>query len=436
MKLLWLLYAPAPWLSTPLEEKFFNALMRHIFVWDRQIPAPSHIGFPSEGETAMFRILKKRFFRDSLLSIALLSVIVALVLVPSQAMTGAKNGLALCCNVIVPSLFPFFVLSSLAVDLGLAAYLGHLLERVMRPLFRVSGSCAIAVVLGFVGGYPLGAKTALELYRQGLCSKVETERLLAFCNNSGPAFILGVVGAGIFGSGQIGLLLYASHCLASLMTGLLFRFYGHDTAPGAQVVHTKPIAATTVPAAFTGAVVRSFSSTLNICAFVIFFSAMLQLMTSCGVFSALARLLSLIGVSPQLAPQLVAGLLELTSGVSSLGGMSSSAGSISMAAFMLGWAGLSVHCQVLCFLIDSDISPRTYLLGKLMHGTISAFLTYFLATQLSLTYPVSFYLNSQTQILTQLDFRCILPVSLSISLLCWLLLVLLCRYLTRKTGGK
>lgn len=384
----------------------------------------------------MFRLLRRQALRDSLVTIALLAAIVALVSAPTQAVDGAKNGLDLCCNVIIPSLFPFFVLSSMAVDLGLAAYLGRLLEGIMRPVFRVSGSCAIAVVLGFIGGYPLGAKTALELYRQGLCTKVETERLLAFCNNSGPAFILGVVGVGVFGSSTIGLLLYASHCAASLLTGLMFRFYGTKQDKQAPCTHAKPIATTTIPAAFTSGVVRSFSSTLNICAFVIFFSAMLQLMTSCGVFSALTRLLSLIGVSPQLAPQLVAGLLELTSGVSSLGGMSSSACSISMAAFMLGWAGLSVHCQVLCFLIDSDISPRTYLLGKLMHGTISAFLTYFLATRLSLTYPVSFYLNSQTQILTQLDFRCILPVSLSISLLCWLLLVLLCRYLTRKTGGK
>lgn len=384
----------------------------------------------------MFRLLRRQALRDSLVTIALLAAIVALVSAPTQAVDGAKNGLDLCCNVIIPSLFPFFVLSSMAVDLGLAAYLGRLLEGIMRPVFRVSGSCAIAVVLGFIGGYPLGAKTALELYRQGLCTKVETERLLAFCNNSGPAFILGVVGVGVFGSSTIGLLLYASHCAASLLTGLMFRFYGTKQDKQAPCTHAKPIATTTIPAAFTSGVVRSFSSTLNICAFVIFFSAMLQLMTSCGVFSALTRLLSLVGVSSRYAPQLVAGLLELTSGVSSLGGMSSSAGSISMAAFMLGWAGLSVHCQVLCFLIDSDISPRTYLLGKLMHGTISAFLTYFLATRLSLTYPVSFYLNSQTQILTQLDFRCILPVSLSISLLCWLLLVLLCRYLTRKTGGK
>ena len=384
----------------------------------------------------MFRILKKQVLRDSVVLIALLTAALALVTAPTQAMTGAKNGLTLCCNVIIPSLFPFFVLSSLAVDLGLAAYLGRLLEGVMRPLFRVSGCCAMAVVLGFVGGYPLGAKTALELYRQGLCTKTETERLLAFCNNSGPAFIFGVVGAGIFGSGQIGLLLYASHCVASLLTGLLFRFYGHEDPRATATGYPKPIAATTIPAAFTNGVVRSFSNLLNICAFVIFFSALLQLMSYFGVFTAIARLLSLMGVSSRYAPQLVAGLLELTSGVSSLGGVASSAGSISMAAFMLGWAGLSVHCQVLCFLIDSGLSARTYLLGKFLHGLISAALTYLVTTLFPLTYPVSYYLTSQTQTLTQLDFRHILPVTLATAVLCWMALVALCRFLSGKTGGK
>ena len=124
----------------------------------------------------MLRILRQRWLRDGLATIAVVVSAAALVAAPEQAMEGAKNGLALCFNVIVPSLFPFFVLSSLVVDLGLAAYLGRALEGIMRPLFRVSGSCSAAVVLGFIGGYPVGARTALQLYQQGLCSKVEAER--------------------------------------------------------------------------------------------------------------------------------------------------------------------------------------------------------------------------------------------------------------------
>ena len=399
-----------------------------------RLPPPHTL---SRGGDRVLKLLKEKQVRDALVILALVLATAGLVAAPAQAITGAKDGLTLCFNVIVPSLFPFFVLSSLVVDLGLAAYLGRALERVMRPLFRVSGSCAAAVALGFIGGYPVGARTALQLYQQGLCTKTEAERLLSFCNNSGPAFILGVVGAGVFGDSRVGLLLYLTHALASLIVGLLFRFYGGSEG-GQRPKHTpqaKPIQAVTLPAAFTGAVSRSFQNTLNICAFVIFFAVILQLMSFYGVFGILAQLLSKMGFQPEWARRLVAGLLELSSGVSSLRGGSQFAGRISMAAFMLGWAGLSVHCQVLSFLVDSGLSAKTYLLGKLCHGVIAAALTYCLTRLLPLSAPVSSYLAEQAESIAALDFSTALAASSLAALGGWLLLAALCRALWRNKCG-
>lgn len=379
----------------------------------------------------MLKLFQSKKIRGWLVTAALLCCAVALIAAPGQAIEGAKSGLTLCFNVILPSLFPFFVLSSLVVDLGLAAQLGRAMERFMRPLFRVSGSCAAALALGFIGGYPVGAQTALQLYQQGLCSKSEAERLLAFCNNSGPAFILGVVGAGIFGDGRVGLLLYLTHTLASLLVGLLFRFHGRDGKRPA-LRHAKPIETVTLPAAFTGAILRSFQSTLNICAFVIFFSVVLQLLTAYGILSVLAELLALFGFEPEWARRLVAGLLELTSGVSSLSGGGGFAGLASMAAFMLGWAGLSVHCQVLSFLVDSGLSARTYLAGKLCHGLLAAGLTWLLARFIPMEEPVVYYLVEQTETLANLDFSSAFAASVGTVLIMSLVFSLL---LLRKKGG-
>ena len=385
----------------------------------------------------MLHILRQKWLRDLFATIAVLSFSAALVAAPEQAVEGAKNGLILCFNVIVPSLFPFFVLSSLIVDLGLAAYLGRALEGLMRPLFRVSGSCSAAVVLGFIGGYPVGARTALQLYQQGLCSKTEAERLLAFCNNSGPAFIFGVVGAGVFGNSRVGLMLYLTHTLASLFVGLLFRFYGtvHHRGSGSRQ-QPKPIETVTIPAAFTNAVTRSFQSTLNICAFVVFFSVVLQLLTAWGAISALAELLGMLGLSSQWAHRLVAGLLELSSGVSSLSGGSGLAGRASMAAFMLGWAGISVHCQVLSFLIDSGLSARVYLAGKLCHGLIAAALTWVATRLFPISQTVSHYLIQQTESIASLDFSTALVISTCAALGCWFIFTALCAVLARKKCGK
>lgn len=384
----------------------------------------------------MLRLLREKRVRDALVALALLVATAGLVAAPGEAIEGAKEGLSLCFNVIVPSLFPFFVLSSLVVDLGLAAYLGRALEGLMRPLFRVSGSCAAAVALGFIGGYPVGARTALQLYEQGLCSKTEAERLLAFCNNSGPAFILGVVGAGIFGDSRVGLLLYLTHALASLLVGLLFRFYGGGDSARARGQRPKPIRTVTLPTAFTGAVARALQSTLNICAFVVFFAVVLRLLSAYGVLSALAQLLSLAGFEGEWARRLVAGLLELSSGVASLRGGAQLAGRVSMAAFMLGWAGLSVHCQVLSFLVDSGLSARVYLAGKLCHGLIAAALTYALTRLFPLSAPVADYLVDQTESIAALDFSTALAASTLAALAGWLILAGLCGFLLRKRCGK
>ena len=383
----------------------------------------------------MLRLLREKRVRDALAALALLVATAGLVAAPGEAIEGAKDGLLLCFNVIVPSLFPFFVLSSLVVDLGLAAYLGRALEGLMRPLFRVSGSCAAAVALGFIGGYPVGARTALQLYEQGLCSKTEAERLLAFCNNSGPAFILGVVGAGIFGDSRVGLLLYLTHALASLLVGLLFRFYGGGRVGRARGQRPKPIRTVTLPAAFTGAVSRALQSTLNICAFVVFFAVVLRLLSAYGALSALAELLSLAGFEGEWARRLVAGLLELSSGVASLRGSAQLVGRVSMAAFMLGWAGLSVHCQVLSFLVDSGLSARVYLAGKLCHGLIAAALTYLLTRLFPLSAPVADYLAEQTESIAALDFSTALAASTLAALAGWLILAGLCGFLLRKKCG-
>jgi len=82
-----------------------------------------------------------------------------------------------------------------------------------------------ALILGIISGYPVGAKTVANLKENGLCSDIEAERLIAFTNNSGPLFIIGTVGLGIFLDVKIGFLLLLIHILASLTVGFIFRFW-------------------------------------------------------------------------------------------------------------------------------------------------------------------------------------------------------------------
>ncbi len=387
----------------------------------------------------MSKLLSRQGVRDLCLGLGLLCATLALMFWPQEAMEAAREGLRLCYNVILPSLFPFFVLSALVVDLGLAGYIGRALDGIMRPLFNVPGACASAFALGFVGGYPVGARTALSLYQKGMCTKIEAERLLAFCNNSGPAFILGVVGAGVFASSKVGLLLYLAHAAASVCVGFLFRFYKREGKRRERRA-SPTFEAERITVAFTGAIKNSFLSTLNICAFVVFFTVVIKLLFLSGLLPGLAgvlgALLSPLGFSTQWAERLLTGLIELTSGVWTLIGDGSTSGKLSMAAFLLGWAGLSVHCQVLSFIGGSGLSVKTYIGGKLLHGGLSALFIGLLLRFFPLEEPVAAYLAEQVEGIAGVDFSSALTISLAAAWIMWLLFFLAAAAAVGKTSRK
>ncbi|MGM9520960.1 MAG: nucleoside recognition domain-containing protein [Oscillospiraceae bacterium] len=375
---------------------------------------------------------------DFLYCAGLLSITVGLIIFPSQMVEAAKSGVELCFNVIIPSLFPFFVISSLCVELGIAQMLGSLLAPVMKPLFNVGGACASALVLGFIGGYPVGARTVINLYNNGECSKSEAERMLSFCNNSGPAFIFGVVGAGIFSSGKIGLILYLAHMAASIMIGILFRKWGADDITECREPQRK--ARVSFPNAFVNSVSSSFTSSLGICGFVIFFTVLIKLLFLSGALGRLAQIIGgvfgVFGMDAQWAERLLTGILELTSGVWSLRDVSRElTSSIAMAAFMLGWAGLSVHCQVLSFIGSTGISVKTYIIGKLLHGVLSAGLVYLLSRIISFDTPVALYLAEQVSDIAGLNFLSALCLSAASAAGLWLFFMI-AALLSSKRGGK
>ena len=167
-------------------------------------------------------MLLRRFSRSLTWALPL-ALCAGLLLQPDAAAQAAKNGLLLCGNLIVPALFPFFILSSLLISTGGAARFGRLLSGVMGIWFHQPGASASALVLGFLGGYPVGAKTVCTLYEEKLCDRTQAEHLLLFCNNAGPAFILGAAGSAVFHSAAIGFLLLAIQIFSALLVGVLFR---------------------------------------------------------------------------------------------------------------------------------------------------------------------------------------------------------------------
>lgn len=147
---------------------------------------------------------KSHFIFLSLKSHILPSLFVAfticLVLFSKENLSATKNGLLLWANSVVPALLPFFIATELLSHTNVTMAIGRLLNKFMKPIFNVPGIGAYAFVMGIISGYPVGAKIVTKFRQDGLCTKAETERLLAFTNNSGPLFIIGTVGITMFGN--------------------------------------------------------------------------------------------------------------------------------------------------------------------------------------------------------------------------------------------
>lgn len=304
-----------------------------------------------------FRVYKLK--KLSILAIAFLFA-AFLVANPEQSVEACKNALFICANTIIPSMFPFFVCSGLLISLGFARYISKYLNPVMRPLFHVPGSGALALITGILSGYPVGASAVADLRSRNLCTKEEGERMLAFCTNSGPLFILGAVGTGMFHNQRIGLLLYTSHVLAALLTGVLFRFYHYSKTTSPQLSKQASMPSETISACICASIKNAVVNILSVCGFVVAFSVFISVMTG-DLFK-----------TPSLLSSGIGGFFEVTRGCLDASSLNISLSQrLIFCSAMMGFAGMCVHFQVIGIISKTDLSLRPYLLGKIMCAAIS-----------------------------------------------------------------
>ena len=299
-----------------------------------------------------------------------LGAMAALILCPEAAAESARRGLRICGELLVPSLLPFFVVSALLRAWGLPGVLGRLLGGTAARLWGISGAGVSAFLLGITGGYPLGAATVGQLRRDGTLSKEEARRALRFCNNTGPAFLVGAAGSGIFHSSGAGLLLYGTHVLSAVLLGMAAAPKTPAEAPEERTY----IAAAGFSEALTEAVKTAAETLLTVCGFVVLFSVLTGLLQN-EILRLAGALSARTGMELTSARALLTGFLELGGGLGAMEGLSPSPENLALAAFVIGFGGLSVQAQSAAALRGTDLKPGASLFCKLAHGVLAALLT-------------------------------------------------------------
>lgn len=122
---------------------------------------------------------------------------------------------------VLPSLFPFILFTEIILNTEIINTVCRHLGKSISTLFRIPCNAYIAVITGFLCGFPMGATAINNLYKQGKISKKIANYLLKFTNNCNPAFIISTIGIGLFNNVKIGFLILISHYLSSIIIGIM-----------------------------------------------------------------------------------------------------------------------------------------------------------------------------------------------------------------------
>ncbi len=317
------------------------------------------------------RVISKTKWRMPLLVCAVVATVAILLKWPQATATGVSRGLSICTTIIIPSLFPFLVVSGFMVKSGIGRHVGARLEKPVRFLFGLPGCASTAIVLGFIGGYPAGSIATYELLKQGSITQSQAKQLLRFCVCGGPAFIISAVGVSMLGSRTYGVILFIAHVLAACIIGIAGRGRVRSTTdqPSSPIEDTPSISV-----ALVDSVNGACRSLLYMCGFVVLFAALLSLSDATGLSALIYRILSApFGQHLQALQSVFPALLEVSCGC--LEAVSSGKATPLMLGLALGWGGLSVHCQISAIVQDEHLMDAGFWSARLLHGVLSGILS-------------------------------------------------------------
>lgn len=271
----------------------------------------------------------------------------------TEVTAAVINGLSMCCNILIPALFPFLIVTSFLGNCPITNAIDFLCIPLSRIL-HLPRCCGSSVLLGMIGGYPAGASLISDGVKSGNITVSQGEAMQCSCICAGPSFLVLGIGSGMTHSVQIGVYLLISHLIASVVCGIIFRPKVRQISVSSQRHYDSG------GDAFVKSVISSSSKLISICGFAII----------SGVFIAILKTLGIDNI-------LLCGLIEVTAGCLSASRITSS-GLIVYLCLFTSLASLSIISQVSSILSSSGISMKKYLLSRPIHAILSCTCGYFL----------------------------------------------------------
>lgn len=307
-----------------------------------------------------------------------------------------KKGLETCFLTIIPSLFPFMVVSEILCACGALDIIGRILGKPLKPILGLSEKSTAAVLSGLVFGFPIGTRALTSLYDKEEISQEELTTAIGFCGIPSFGFIVNVMGITLFSNRSFGVFMYITAIFSALISGIVF---SKRKKREYKFVAPTPQKEKRVSEIVTQSISSATAAIITLCAYIIFFSCIVG-----GVSDAL--------LSKSMGA-FIGAALELSSGILSSAEMGGLVG-MALCGFTVGWSGFSVHCQTAALVADRVSSYSKYLIQKLFQGILCAvgavsysFITDFKPTPAGLAVFSPIFTPEYTAIVFILFFLCL-----------------------------
>lgn len=286
----------------------------------------------------------------NILTLVIVSAIgVCLIIHPQSTAEGIKNGFLLLGNNLIPSLFPFMVLSSYISGSNISQMISKFFEKPFKLIFKTSGYGVIPFILGCLGGYPVGAKTVCEFYESKKISQNDATRLLYWCINPSPAFLITAVGTFMLGNTKSGFLLYFSCLLSSVTVGFICRFLSNDEMYPIEKQRQK-----STENVFVKSVSKGSEGMLAICGWVLTFCVLASLCDALKLPFSLSYIIKSVG--------------EVTTGCKNA---VSSGLALPVIAGIAGFGGFAVICQCASYSSVCKVRIKYLICSRLINAALS-----------------------------------------------------------------
>ena len=299
--------------------------------------------------------MRRKFFIAGLLF-----MIILLVIFPDIVCNGAEKGLMLWFRVIIPSLMPFMVISSLLVKLNVTGYISRVFYPVFHRIFGLSEEGCYPAVVGMMSGDRLGAATGGDVYKQKIISKSEAQYIMGFCNNASPMFMIEYIGVKCLKLNKpviMLLIIYASAIINALLSGYKSDKSDESVSGGNQNRRNY-----SVMEAVDESIINSAVVLVKVGGYIILFS----IITNFIKYLPVPTLIKLVGY----------GILEITTGGEAVA-LSDFTPLIkkSVISGICAFGGLSSVAQTSGVLVGTDLSIKKYLTQKIRQGIIAFILS-------------------------------------------------------------